>query len=332
MKKTLMLSIVVAMILVTIFSGCAASKSSEEPYYAEAEFEAEEPAAAPQEDFAEDSTENAVKDEGGLGINNASSILEPGVNRKIIYSGEIYASTKNFDEDYKSILKQLTDLGGYVENSHINGTEPKDWRDEGRSAHMTLRVPSKHFDQFVGVLRGIGTTESSSVSGRDISLEYFDTETRLKTLRIREERLQELLKQAKGLEDIIELERELADVAYEIQSNEVQLRNYDSLIDFSTITVSLREVHEVAEVTPSKESMGDRISKGFFAVLNGLADFGEGLIVFIITASPILVILGGITVLVVVLVKRSNKKQAERRKNAMQHPFNHQQGGQNDEK
>lgn len=329
MKKTLMISIVVAMIAIFVFSGCA-PKSSDESYYAEAEFAAEEPAAAPQEDSADTSMAEA-KDEGGLGINNASSILEPGVNRKIIYSGEIHASTKSFDEDYQSILKQLKVLGGYIENSYINGTKPEDWKDEGRTAHMTLRIPSKHFDKFVGMLRGIGTTISSSVSGRDISLEYFDTETRLKTLRIREERLQELLKEAKGLEDIIELERELAEVAYQIQSNEVQLRNFDSLIDFSTINVSLSEVHEVAEVTPPKESMGDRISSGFFGVLNGLAVFGRELLIFVISASPVLILLGGITVLVIVLVKRSNKKQAERRKEEMERPFNHQQGGRNDE-
>ncbi len=37
-------------------------------------------------------------------MDDASSILEPSVERKIIYSGYIAARTKKFDEDYNNIM------------------------------------------------------------------------------------------------------------------------------------------------------------------------------------------------------------------------------------
>ena len=162
----------------------------------------------------------------------------------------------------------------------------------------------------MNVLKGLGETVSTSVRGTDISTQYFDIETRLKTLRIREERLQELLKEAKGLEDIIELERELANVSYEIQINQTQLRDFDSLVDFSTVTVSLQEVNEITSVTPSKQTLGDRVSEAFYAVANALKDFGEGLVIFLAGGSLILIPLAVGGVIAIVLVKRRKRRKA----------------------
>ncbi len=324
MKKITVTIMALILAMVMVFTGCSAAgtqdTSSNEEYYSKTEA-AMEPAA--DMDYAEDigddvSAEAPIAEEdsgeGGtsLGLNDAPSILEPSVDRKIIYSGYIESRTKNFEEDYQMILDKLTEAGGYVENAYMYGTPPEDWQDEGRQVEITLRVPSDKFDAFIEMLSGIGENVSSSISGEDISLRYFDLETRLSTLRIREERLQALLEEAKGLEDIIELERELADVAYEIQTNEVEKRNYDSLIDYSTITVRMQEVHDVAAITPSEESVGERIASGFYSVLNALADFGEGLLIVLVAGAPILIILGLIAVLIVWLVKRSRKKRGKK--------------------
>ena len=254
MKKGLIIVVSLVMVTVMLFAGC--SSMSTETTNDSAEYYAEEPAYDKMEsegqsmdtavsndmdDMAADSEQ--AYDEGsadgtGIDIDGNSSVLEPSVERKIIYTGNISARTKNFDEDYDMIMDSVKKAGGYIENAYVYGTEPEEWQDEGRYAEITIRVPSDKFDEFIDMLKGVGETTNSSVSGRDISLQYFDIETRLENLRIREERLQELLEQAASLEDIIELERELANVSYEIQSYEIEKRNYDSLIDFSQIYVS----------------------------------------------------------------------------------------------
>jgi hypothetical protein len=195
------------------------------------------------------------------------------------------------------------------------GTAPEDWQDSGRTAELTVRIPSDKFDSFMEMLKGMGENLSSSVSGQDISLQYYDTETRLRTLRARQERLIELLAQAADPEDIIEIDRELSNVQTDIDLLEGSLRDYDSLVNFSTVTISLREVNEITRVTSSDDSIGTRIKNGFYSVLNVLADIGEGLLIVIIAGSPIIVPLAAIIVLIVFLVRRSNrkhlKKQAE---------------------
>jgi flagellar basal body-associated protein FliL len=317
MKKILIVLTIAGLLLLSL-AGCASgfTGKSDGDYYAEAEV-AEEPAyenGAPQVATEEAASAPAEKP----GLNFDGSILEPDANRKIIYYGSFEIRTKDFDADYESVVATLKELGGYIEESSIYGEEPEDWQDSGRYATLSLRVPSKNFDVFTGRLGNIGETLSSSVSGQDISLEYFDTETKLKSLRTRETRLLALLEKAATLEDIVELEKALADVSYEIQMLETNLRNYDSLIDYSTVTVSLQEVYQVGDIKPSDESIGSRISNAFYSVLNALADFGEFLLVFIIGGLPVFIILAAIAVLVIVLVKRSKKKKMARHQNNSQ--------------
>ncbi len=321
--KRILLVVLTALVALSLLAGCSASRSeSSADYYSEGEVAGapamEAPAApeAPAEEPAYDegvAEEPASPEDGaGSGVDYDSSVLQPSVDRKIIFYGNIEARTKNYEKDLDTINSKLKEYGGYQQDASESGTPPKDWQDQGRSAYMVVRIPSKHFDAFMNVLKGLGETVSTSVRGEDVSVQYFDTETRLKTLRIRETRLQELLKEAKGLEDIIELERELANVSYEIQSLQSTLRDYDSLIDFSTITINLYEVNEIESVKPSEDSLGERISTAFYSVLNALADFGEGLLIFLIGGFPILLLLALIAAVVIVLVKRHNKKKSAR--------------------
>lgn len=330
MKKCLFVVLAVIMLAAGLFTGCASSNSSEsDDYYAETkaaevypeepmdmaaaddvggmDFDTEEP-QADYDEYDEQATEDGV---GGtnLGMDDSTSILEPDAERKIIYSGYVDARTKQFEEDYQKILNQVDQAKGFVENAYVYGVEPEDWRDEGRRAEITVRVPSKQFDAFMDMLGGLGETMSTQVSGEDVTLRYFDIENRLETLRIQQDRLQELLKTAQNTEDITELYRELRDVEYQIQSFEQEKRTFDSLIDYSQISITLVEVNEIVERAKPDQTIGERIKSGFFSVLNGLADFFEWLLVAVIAISPVLVVLAVIAVIVIILVKRRRKKK-----------------------
>ena len=318
MKKVGFIALSVMLALSMLLAGCSSSMSPQESaanggYYSEGEYPAAE---APQADDAGKDTngETVTEESGGAGgsLDYDNAILQPSVDRKIVYRGTISAQTTNFDNDYNAILAKLGEYGGYVQSSAVSGTKPEEWQETGRNAQMTLRVPSSKFDEFMKFLGSMGETLSSAVNGEDISLQYFDTETRLETLRTREDRLEALLEKAATMEDIISLEQALSDVSYEIQSLEMNLRDFDSLIDFSTVTIALQEVQVINKVTPSSpKTLGERISSGFYSVLNVLADIGEGLLVFLIAGSPILVPLAAILVLVIVLARRSKKKRAQ---------------------
>ncbi len=327
MKKILIVAAVI--LFIAVFASCAGAPAPSPDVYGRSEYDkgydgettlaapAAAPAEAPDHYAYDEKTEaqsRGITDSsviGGIqGTGPGDSVLQPSVNRKIVYNGSIEANTKEFDKDCDAILSTLQTFGGYVENSYIRGTKPEEWNDEGRDAQMTLRVPNSKFDSFILMLKGVGQNVSSSVSGQDISLQYYDTQTHLTMLENRKTRLEEMLKNpAYTLDSIIELERELSDVSYQIQMYETNLRTYDSLVDFSTINVTLHEVMEIKEVTPAKEDLGSRISDGFYSALNGLVHFGEDVLVFLAASWPVLVILIVAIFLIIFFVKRSNKKR-----------------------
>lgn len=332
MKK---IFIAVALLLsVVIFASCSQSytQSEDASYgYEKGEGEAMASAAPVAEEPAPGTGITDSNVIGGIqGSNPGDSILQPSVNRKIVYNGSIEANTKEFESDCDFILSTLQQFGGYVESSYISGTKPETRDDKGRSAQMTLRVPSAKFDLFISMLKGVGQNKSSQISGNDISLQYYDSETRLTMLQNRKTRLEEMLKNPSyTLDSIVTLEKELSDVSYEIQMLETNIRTYDSLVDFSTVNIALYEVMDIKAVAPAEEDLGTRISNGFYSSLNGLADVGEWLLIFFATAWPVLIIIGVILFLIVLFTKRSNKKRG----NNTLPPFPpYIQGGQNNEK
>ena len=67
-----------------------------------------------------------------------------------------------------------------------------------------------------------------------------DVEARLASLEAQRESLNAMLAQAQDVETLLAVQRELADVQYEIESYTAQKRTYDDQIAYSTVQVTVR--------------------------------------------------------------------------------------------
>ena len=65
-----------------------------------------------------------------------------------------------------------------------------------------------------------------SDTAENISERYYDTQSRLETAQIKLERLQELLKKAESMEDIITIESAISETEYEIEDLSGTMRHY----------------------------------------------------------------------------------------------------------
>ena len=123
--------------------------------------------------------------------------------------------------------------------------------------------------------------------------------------------------EAEFLERKAEIESRLTDVRYELENRASQLRLYDNQVDYATIYLS---IDEAQEYTPVEEpTVWERISGGFVSSVKGVGNGLLDLLVWVLAKSPYLVILGGVTVGVVVLVKKRKARKAEK-KAAKQNP------------
>lgn len=142
-------------------------------------------------------------------------------------------------------------------------------------------------------------SSAASTDVADVTESYTDTEARLKTLRLQEERLLEILSKATQLTDVLELESRLSDVRYQIESYEATLRNFDSRISYSTLHITLQEVVEYSIINSPPQTLGQRLSDGFKDSMRMVKNSAESVLVWLVTFLPLVLLWAAVMAVVV---------------------------------
>ena len=222
---------------------------------------------------------------------------------KIIRTASFTIKTTAYDEDLARIQELTAQMGGRVEYLSSYGDASAG---QNRSATLTLRIPSKRLDAFLEGAQAIGSVTSMTQEMEDVSDSYYDIQTRLETQRKKLQRLQEMMALAEDVSDLIDIEDAISDAQYYIDRYSGQIKSYDSRVDDSTVTVSLREI----TVVESEEvTLGQRIAYSLQDSLESGVEFLEDMAVFLVAALPWLVVLAVVVVIVVVIVKKKNQKK-----------------------
>lgn len=227
-------------------------------------------APRPDEGISESGDLNLTQYSTASGAKGESQVYA-GTDAKLVRHAEISIQTTDFPAAIDA-LDVLTDrLGGYYEQAQTQGGDYYD-ANARRYAMYTIRVPKEQFQVFLDTAGEIGHVVSSSESSADVGEEYHDTELRLKTLQTKQDRLLSLLEKAEVMEDIISLENSLSDVQYQIEQLTSTLNRYDSLVDYATIQLSVKEVIRLTDDSGQADSLVKRLGSAF---ADGFADFGR---------------------------------------------------------
>ena len=240
-------------------------------------------------------------------VSSTTHAPEVGVNQKLVRKLRMEAETEELDTLLSQLDSRIKELGGYCENREVyNGNSNNKYR--YRHATLVIRIPADKLDQFTDHVSGISNVTSSNETADDITLTYIATESRVNALQTEHDRLLELLAKAENMRDLLEIESRLTDVRAELEKVASQLKLYDNMVSYGTVTLTLTEVKEYTVVEPEPETIWQRIGKGFMNSLKGIGTFFQELFVFVIVAFPYLVLIGGIIVVVVLIAKKRKKK------------------------
>lgn len=239
--------------------------------------------------------------------NNGTTVS---TDRKLIRKITLDAETEDMDSLLTDINSRISQLGGYVESRNIeNGSNYANKR--YRYATLVIRLPAEKLDAFVEQVGKDSNIVSTSETSSDVTLQYVATESRLKVLKVEEERLLKFLSEAETVSEMLEIEKRLTQIQSEIETTTSQLNTYDNLVDYGTITLNITEV-EVYTVIEEDPTMWEEISQGFMTCLSIMGTVGRGLLVFLLSASPFLIfvaLIGSIVLLVMRFNKRRNKRK-----------------------
>lgn len=215
--------------------------------------------------------ETEVAEDSGQAEDGASDRLE---NAKMIYTARMEVETTGFDAADADLRTLVEVLGGYFEQAAVHN-----YGSGYRSGDYTVRIPADQFQAFLDQVGTICHVTYKEEDSENVSEAYYDAESRLVTQQTKLERLQALLAQAENMEDIITIESAISDTELEIEQLTGTLRRYDSLVDFSTVYITLQEVYQLSNVEEPATTFGSRMSTAFASGWRGFVSALEGLAV-----------------------------------------------------
>lgn len=299
MKKYL--TILFSVILLLSFSSCGSQEKSS--VMSTTEMYAEP--SVSKESFDEEHSFDS-SDVSGFG-NDIVSATSSSYD-KIIYSANISIETTSFDDTINKLAELVASSNGYIESNSINKSSYyaiQSGESGYRNAYYTIRIPVEYFNDIISAVSELGNIPYSNIYTDNVSKQYYDTESRLNNYTLQEERLLELLDEASSVSDIIEIESQLSEVRYQIESLQTTLNNLDNEISYSTIYLDISEVGKISSKSPA--TFGYRLLN---SLKNGF-DFIIDLALWLVGAIPVIAIIGGISYGVYRLIKiiKSKKKK-----------------------
>ena len=256
------------------------------------------------------SAETAAQGSYDLGDTDTAAQLPQG--RKFIITMDLDVEAEDLNGALAAISEKLTALDGYMESQNIyNGSAYSGRR--YRHANLTLRVPAERLDEFTAAVDAISNVVSSSRDTDDVTLQYVDTESRVKALETERDRLLELMEQAETMSDLLEIESRLTDVRGELEQYASRLKVLDNQIDYATVNLSLSEVTEYTPV--AEKTRLEKIRDGFVDSVKGVWNLLLDCVSFVLMNIPYILVFGLILWGIIALVKRNRKKHPKKPKN-----------------
>lgn len=253
----------------------------------------------------------AVKSDQAQGGTQNQPNVDPAKGRLLIRNVNITAETRDFDNVRNAVEDKVRELGGYIERSGISGTGTAG---SLHNATYVIRIPAEKLDALIETVGSNCTVTNSSESTTDVTLSYVDTKARLDSLRVEQEQLMELLKQAKDLDSIIVLQNRITEIRYQIESAESTLRVLENQVTYATLSLRIREVMEIKpQEPPHIDTYGEKIVKTFKNSLKNIGEFFKGVFLVLVAVSPVLVPLIIITVVGILILVNAIKKGKKRR-------------------
>ena len=214
--------------------------------------------------------------------------------RKLTKEAFISFETRAYRTTCVAIQKLIAKYSGQIIRESDNIRDNKEL--EG---NFDVRIPAKSFDLFLLELESVdGKIVNKEISIEDITADYIDVETRLKSKKELEARYIQLLAKATKVSDMLEIEEKLNDQRTEIESIEGRFRFMQHEVANNLLHIKFLE---------TKATTSGFFGKILYALSNGWSVFVQFLIV-LFTLWPFWIVGGGVWFLIHRYYEREKKK------------------------
>lgn len=272
MKRLYLFSFVLiaAVVLGACASAPAVMEAPAEPYY--------DSGGAPS-----GIVEEQAANEGGGDARAAST------ERLVIQNADLSIVVSDVEARMSEIQKMAEEMGGFVVSSNLYQGYTSDYIPVPEGA-VTIRVPAEKLDEALEQIKESAVeVQNETRSGQDVTAEYVDLKSRLKTYEAAEKELTELMENAQDTDEVVNIFNQLMYYREQIEIIKGQIKYYEEAAALSAVSIRL-----VAEETIKPVTIGKWEPKGVaLEAIQDLLDFWKGfvdfMIRFVVYTLPVLV-------------------------------------------
>lgn len=289
MKRLLPYSFFVIIAVILAACGGASARAPQEieapaavePYYD----------AAPAPTMMAYSPDGAVANEAAAGTGGGDASASQ-VQRLVIQNADLSVVVADVELRMDEIQNMAEEMGGFVVSSNLYQGYTNDYTPVPE-ASLTIRVPAEKLDEALAFIKKDAVDiQNETRSGTDVTAEYVDLKSRLKTYEAAEKELTELMENSQNAEEVVNIFNQLMYYREQIELVKGQIKYYEEAAALSAISVRI-----IAEETIQPVVIGKWEPKGVALeavqdLINFLKDFTEFIIRFVIYTLPVWIIVG----------------------------------------
>jgi hypothetical protein len=210
---------------------------------------------------------------------NVRQATDPAPNtdwdKKIIRNATLSVEVKNYAHFNDLMREAVRKSGGYIANEEQSQSDYK------LENVVTIKVPVEQFDEAVKALTsGPEKLIVKRITSEDVTGEVVDTKSRLEAKRQVRLRYLDLLKQAKNMEEILQVQNEINDIQENMESAAGRINYLTHAAALSTIQLSFYQVLNplAKDKEDDKPGFGSKILN---ALTDGLGWVGELMVIMV---------------------------------------------------
>lgn len=224
------------------------------------------------------------------------------IKKKIIKDGRLGMDVKNLSASKTNIDTIVRKLGGYYDNESLSNN------DYATAYDLKIRIPSDKFEILIEKIEsGEGEVSYKEIDARDVTEEFIDLETRLGNKQKYLTRYQELLRNAKNIKEILDIEEKIRVLEEEIESTTGRLKYLNDQVNYSSLELNISQKKAFKYTPPFRQNFFEKLKQSLSRGWYGFVD----LFFFLLSNWAVLILLA---VLIWLWIKYRKRRKSRKQK------------------
>lgn len=190
------------------------------------------------------------------------------VKKKIIKDGRLGIKVKELQKAKTSIDTLVRKFGGYYDKENLTNN------DYATEYDLKIRIPADKFEAFISKIEvGENIVSYKEIDTRDVTDQFIDLQTRLTNKQKYMTRYQELLKSAKSIKEVLDIQEKIRAIEEEIESTTGRLKYMSDLVNYSTLDLNISQKKDFKYTPEQRANLSEKIKQSLIGGWYAFVDF-----------------------------------------------------------